>query len=338
MKLRERLALLAGVIADEAEHNGGFRRRLEVVMASSQRDPSVIRDNIAATNASRKGGRRTPALVDPLSLARQSEAALRKELSNLGIEQLKDVVAQYGMDPGKLVMKWKESARIIDRIVELALARSTKGNAFRADRPATASGSVSRGRFEEQKLRGKTEKMPYLLFDFSDLSDHENLGAVGFRNLQSKLELLISGTIRNVGTTLATDIKLDIYHFKSSKALPIHEISDIRILDVLPASDTFQWSKSIRLADLTVDGPYYQSGPTGVFSDDPNDKYYHYHVVFSCKNLHGEEFSTIYCAEKVVEHNVFKGNRMMLFSHSGKYDPVAQFPKEWRDEIAAREL
>jgi hypothetical protein len=60
---------------------------------------------------------------------------LRSELSSLDIEQLKDVVAQYGMDPGKLVMKWKDAARIIDRIVELSLTRSTKGDAFRADKP-----------------------------------------------------------------------------------------------------------------------------------------------------------------------------------------------------------
>ena len=88
-----------------------------------------------------KGGRRAPALVDPLALARQGEEVLRTELSALGIEQLKDVVAQHGMDPGKLVMKWKDSARIIDRIVELSLARPSKGDAFRADKPPTPAGA-----------------------------------------------------------------------------------------------------------------------------------------------------------------------------------------------------
>jgi hypothetical protein len=37
------------------------------------------------------------------------------------------------MDPGKLVMKWKGADRVVDRIVELAVARSKKGDAFRAD-------------------------------------------------------------------------------------------------------------------------------------------------------------------------------------------------------------
>jgi hypothetical protein len=40
------------------------------------------------------------------------------------------------MDPGKLVMKWKDASRIIDRIIELSLARSTKGDAFREDKPS----------------------------------------------------------------------------------------------------------------------------------------------------------------------------------------------------------
>jgi hypothetical protein len=140
MNLRERLAVLAGVIADETESNSGFRRRLEAAMAPQQRDLPVVRGDKVAPDLSRKGGRRAPALVDPLALARQGEDVLRTELSALDIERLKDVVAQHGMDPGKLVMKWKDSARIIDRIVELSLARSTKGDAFRADKAPTSAG------------------------------------------------------------------------------------------------------------------------------------------------------------------------------------------------------
>lgn len=192
----------------------------------------------------------------------------------------------------------------------------------------------------------KAERTPHLLFEFADLPEHENLGAVGFRNIASKLELLISGTIRNAGTALATGIKLDIYHFRSSTAPPVHEIARIHVADALSAGEAASWSESIRLADITVEGPEYQpgtdpiykSGPTGVFSDDTNSEYYHHHVVFSCKNLLGEEFSTVYCTEKVFENKAFKGNKMALIGQFEKYDPMARFPKEWRDEIAAKEL
>lgn len=191
----------------------------------------------------------------------------------------------------------------------------------------------------------KADRSPYLLFEFADPSEHENLGAVGFRNISSKLELLISGTIRNAGSALATEIKLDIYHFRSSSGPPIHEIARIRVADALPAGQAVAWTRSIRLTDLTVEGPEhrpgtgptYKSGPTGVFLDDASGRYYHYHVVFSCKNTLGEEFSAVYGMEKIIENKVFKGNRMVLIRQLGKYDPVAQFPAEWRDEIAAEE-
>ncbi|HXW72340.1 MAG TPA: hypothetical protein VEK34_12995 [Methylocella sp.] len=118
------------------------------------------------------------------------------------------------------------------------------------------------------RRRHKAERTPILDFEFSDLPEHENLGAVGFRHIQSKLELLISGTIRNVGPALATDTKLDIYHFRSSEVPPVHEIAGIRIADALQPNESLQWSKAIGLTDLTVDGPYYKSGSTGIFSDD----------------------------------------------------------------------
>jgi len=54
--------------------------------------------------------------------------------------------------------------------------------------------------------------------------------------------------------------------------------------------------------------------------------------------MHGEESSTIYCMEKIVENNVIKGNKMVLIRRAGRYEPMAQFPAEWRDEIKAREL
>jgi hypothetical protein len=132
------LALLASLIADEAERNSGFRRRLEAALAPQQPDLLAMGEDKGGADVHRKGGRRTPALIDPLVLARQGEDVLRQELSRLNIEQLKDVVAQYGMDPGKLVMKWKDVDRIIQRIVELSLTRSTKGDAFRADKPHTS--------------------------------------------------------------------------------------------------------------------------------------------------------------------------------------------------------
>ncbi|MCW3475716.1 hypothetical protein [Limobrevibacterium gyesilva] len=184
----------------------------------------------------------------------------------------------------------------------------------------------------------RIDRTPVLLFDFADLAEHENLGAVGFRNIESKLELLISGTLRKVGLVLARDIRLDIYHFQSSRPQPTHEIANIHIADALEPGASLSWSKSVRLADLTVDGPYYKSGSTGVFRDDGNFRYYHYHVVFSCKNVQGEISSSIYGTEKIIENDTFEGNKMLVVRQVGGYKPEAEFPAEWRSEIDAKEL
>lgn len=142
MRLRDRLTAVVDLIADEAEHNDGFRRRLEEVLECEPDPPAatvLCRSDTADAEAKadpdrqRKGGRRTPALFDPVEVARMGEGELRQRLATLSLEQLRDIVAQYGMDPGKLVMKWRDSNRVLDRIVELALARSRKGDAFRAD-------------------------------------------------------------------------------------------------------------------------------------------------------------------------------------------------------------
>jgi hypothetical protein len=128
MKLKRSLSALAHEIVEEAQRNPEFRVRLERALGIAEHGSE--KRNAETT---RKGGRRTPAVLDPVELARQGEQVLRSELSTLGLEQLRDIVAQYGMDPGKLVMKWKDPERVRGRILELALARATKGDAFRGE-------------------------------------------------------------------------------------------------------------------------------------------------------------------------------------------------------------
>lgn len=130
MTIRKKLSALAQEIADEAERNDHFRERIERVLSE---DLPTLTKASAAQKPRRKGGRRTPAVLDPVELARQGEDVLRSRLAALDLERLLDIVAQYGMDPGKLVMKWRKPDRVIDRIVEISLTRATKGDAFRGN-------------------------------------------------------------------------------------------------------------------------------------------------------------------------------------------------------------
>jgi hypothetical protein len=130
MNVKKALSALVSVIVDEAEKNETFRANVEYALGINA--PADL-NKTGGGAVKRKGGRRTPAILDPVEFARQGESELRTHIGTLTLDQLRDIVAQYGMDPGKLVMKWKDENRVRDRIVELALARATKGDAFRSD-------------------------------------------------------------------------------------------------------------------------------------------------------------------------------------------------------------
>lgn len=122
MKLKKALQDLMRVVIDEADRNPEFAKDLEIALELEPKPEKAT--------TSRPARRRAAAVLDPISLARDGEDALRSRLSALTLEQLKDIVAEYGMDPGKLVMKWKTPDRVIDRIVEYSVTRAKKGEAF----------------------------------------------------------------------------------------------------------------------------------------------------------------------------------------------------------------
>jgi hypothetical protein len=134
MNLRRTLNDLVRVVLDEAERNPEFKERILAALGQDKGSPptdGAATKGTAATD--RPKNRRTAAILDPIELAGISESTLRSRLSELTIDQLQDIVSGYAMDPGRLVTKWKTPERIIERIVELALARAHKGNAFRSD-------------------------------------------------------------------------------------------------------------------------------------------------------------------------------------------------------------
>src|SRR5437868_2120868 len=107
MNLRKILSTLAQEIANEAESDPAFCHRLEVALGldvkpkKTQASPRRA-DNQTPAAQKRPSNRRTAAVLDPVNLARQGEEVLRAALSRLNIEQLRDVIAEYGMDTGKL--------------------------------------------------------------------------------------------------------------------------------------------------------------------------------------------------------------------------------------------
>jgi hypothetical protein len=81
----------------------------------------------------KRTGRRAPAKLDPFKiLADGSEPGLMARLADLSLEELRNIIAQFGMDPRRLVMKWKDAQRVREHIVATTAQRSRKGDAFRA--------------------------------------------------------------------------------------------------------------------------------------------------------------------------------------------------------------
>ena len=136
MDLSRAMRNLAIVISEEADRNPEFERRVQEalgLLATEGKNSRSRKETDAVTTGSTRGrNRRTPAVLDPIQIVQESEENLCEQLSPLTVDQLKDIVADYGMDPSKLVMKWKNRERIVNHIVEMAISRSRKGDAFRS--------------------------------------------------------------------------------------------------------------------------------------------------------------------------------------------------------------
>ena len=80
----------------------------------------------------RASGRRTAPVLDPYAIHRETgPEVLRQRLGQLSVEQLKDIIAEHGMDRDKLAMKWRTPDRLIERITTTVSSRVQKGDVFR---------------------------------------------------------------------------------------------------------------------------------------------------------------------------------------------------------------
>lgn len=76
--------------------------------------------------------KRAPAALDPYAVFGESgESGLRGELGALGVDQLKDVIAEYDMNYDHAAMRWQKLDRLIDRIVERTIDRAGRGSVLR---------------------------------------------------------------------------------------------------------------------------------------------------------------------------------------------------------------
>ena len=123
-KLKRVFALLLGAVKKDSQLAAEIDRLLGDASGFS-RQPST-------TGTPSSSRRRKKAAFDPFIVYQEGEAPLRARLAELGVEDLKDIVAEYGMDSANLVLKWRTPERIIDHIAATVQSRSKKGDAFRS--------------------------------------------------------------------------------------------------------------------------------------------------------------------------------------------------------------
>lgn len=117
-----RVTAILQAIADQARRDPEFLAKLERALKLHSSRPSTAR-------ASR---RRAPAVVDPFEvLSASGVTGLRERLAILSLEELRDIVAEYRVEPYTLAMRWKTQSRLIGLIVDTIEQRSRKGEAFR---------------------------------------------------------------------------------------------------------------------------------------------------------------------------------------------------------------
>jgi hypothetical protein len=125
------LRALFAEIAHEAEVNREFAERLGLIIGPDIRVPRRPKHAQESPDRTRPH-RRNPGALDPFKIfGERGGEGLRGSLRELNLEQLKDIVAEHGMDQAKLAMKWRTTDRLIDLIATTVRERARKGDAFR---------------------------------------------------------------------------------------------------------------------------------------------------------------------------------------------------------------
>lgn len=123
--------------------NQAVRKIIEEVLFELERNPDLAdrlrlvlnpkRSSKATSPEGRRPRRRAPSAFDPFAVYEEGgESSLHNRLRELDLERLKDMVADHGMDPMKLAMKWRTQDRLVDLIVRTVHDRARKGDAFRS--------------------------------------------------------------------------------------------------------------------------------------------------------------------------------------------------------------
>lgn len=120
IKMITALRSMFDAVIDEAENNEDFAGKLERAFTGNSSSPVK----------KRKVHRRQKPVLNPLDMIEDMHA-LDAKLHTLSVDQLKDIVSVYSMDPSRRALQWRKPERLIALILDVSQKRLAKGNAFR---------------------------------------------------------------------------------------------------------------------------------------------------------------------------------------------------------------
>lgn len=124
MTIEKMLMRVIRVIVSEAKSNPDFRWAL---LAAVETEDAAPAGPLRKSRADR-----VPVAFDPVQVARDGGAeGLKAALSELTLEQLKSMMVDMGTAMARYIVSGNSKEKITDKIIEIALARSRKGDAFR---------------------------------------------------------------------------------------------------------------------------------------------------------------------------------------------------------------
>lgn len=123
MKPEQRLKKLFDLILDLIKNDPGLALRVEEALGIVEKPKQA--------KTSKKKGSRAPAVLDPVAEFMLGEPVLRERLKHLSLEQLKDILAEFAMDPAGNIARGRKPEKFIDHITITARSRAKLGDAFR---------------------------------------------------------------------------------------------------------------------------------------------------------------------------------------------------------------
>ncbi len=128
------VTLMETILPEKAETIIRYQRDPKFAQKIDSLFQNLLEGDIKKNSPSpKRRSRRNPATLDPFDLYKQGRAeGLRQELENLEVEQLKDIIAEHGMDSSRRAMAWKKPERLVELIVQTVSRRARQGDAFRS--------------------------------------------------------------------------------------------------------------------------------------------------------------------------------------------------------------